>query len=111
LHGTIKGDRGDIRIKGKYYKSMSPSVAKEIGIAIIPQKIQLIPQLSVAENIFINNWPINHRNRLISWSKMHVMSEEILKKVELKINPFKKVPVVMMTFFAKKRSLKVVSTP
>ena len=40
LHGTIKGDRGDIRIKGKYYKSMSPSVAKEIGIAIIPQKIQ-----------------------------------------------------------------------
>ena len=47
--------------------------------------------MAICENIFINNWPINHRNRLISWSKMHVMSEEILEKVELKINPFKKV--------------------
>jgi ABC-type sugar transport system ATPase subunit len=91
LHGTVRGDRGDIFIKGKYYKSMNPSIAKEIGIAIIPQKIQLFPQLSVAENVFINNWPKNHRNRLINWAKMRAMSEQVLEKVELNIDPFKKV--------------------
>ena len=91
LHGTVKSDRGDIIVKGNYYKSMNPSIAKEIGIAIIPQKIQLFPQLSVAENIFINNWPRHQKNRFISWSKMHALSEEILDKVELDINPFMKV--------------------
>ena len=70
LHGTVKKDSGEILIKGVHYKDMQPSTAKSIGIAVVPQKLQLFPDLSVAENLFFNNWPRIGAIRSISWSKM-----------------------------------------
>ena len=42
---------------------------QEAGVALIPQKLQMLPNLSVAENIFINNWPGTSNSGLFPGSR------------------------------------------
>jgi ABC-type sugar transport system ATPase subunit len=56
-------------------------------VALIPQKLQMLSDLSVAENLFINIWPKNKHIGLISWKEIHAKAESLLKKVNLDIDP------------------------
>ncbi|MGW8181124.1 MAG: sugar ABC transporter ATP-binding protein, partial [bacterium] len=47
----------------------------------------MLPNLSVAENIFINNWPGKEQLGLVSWKKMEEKARELLLKVNLRIDP------------------------
>jgi len=91
LYGLTANDSGEITVKGVRYKSMSPATAKKIGIAFIPQKLQLIPELTVGENIFLNSWPRKRALRLIDWAEIKRRSEEFLRNLELSIDPTIKV--------------------
>ncbi len=78
-HGTYEGD---IVIDGQVcaFKNIKESEAK--GIAIIHQELALIPQLSVAENVFLGNEQTNF-GPVISWDKTRVKTKEMMKKVGL----------------------------
>ena len=91
LYGLIDKDSGEIHIKGTEYKKLSPSVARKIGIAMIPQKIQLVPELSIGENLFLNDWPRAQSSILIDWDEIQNKSHELLKKLELDLDPATKV--------------------
>lgn len=91
LYGLLDKDSGEIYIKGIEYKKLSPSITRKIGIAMIPQKIQLVPELSIGENIFLNNWPRAHSGILIDWDEIQTKSHELLKKLELDLDPTTKV--------------------
>lgn len=58
LSGALQPDEGIISIDGKEYASLTPSLAHALGIQTIYQELSLAPDLTVAENIFIGNWPI-----------------------------------------------------
>lgn len=90
LYGLVDRDKGEVRIKGKELSNVSTSAVKAMGVALIPQKLQMLSNLSVAENIFINNWPGNERLGLISWKKMEERAKELLLRVNLSIDPSKK---------------------
>lgn len=51
LSGAVQLDSGKITFEGIEYKKMSPYLSREIGIEIIYQELNLIPALTVAENI------------------------------------------------------------
>ena len=53
LNGIYKKDGGTIRIRGEEVDIASPEHAKSLKIGIIHQELNLMPHLSVAENIFI----------------------------------------------------------
>lgn len=53
LTGAHEPDNGTIRFDGHDYTRLTPRKAMEIGIACIYQELNLIPQLSVTENIFL----------------------------------------------------------
>jgi ABC-type sugar transport system ATPase subunit/ribose/xylose/arabinose/galactoside ABC-type transport system permease subunit len=53
LSGEISGYGGEVRIDGAARRMESPREAIEAGIAVIPQELQLVSSLSVAENIFL----------------------------------------------------------
>ncbi len=78
-HGSYEGD---IVIDGQVcaFKNIKESEAK--GIAIIHQELALIPQLSVAENVFLGNEQTNF-GPVISWDKTRVKTKEMMKKVGL----------------------------
>lgn len=53
LSGAHSPDDGKIIIDGKPYASLSPKLSLEMGIGIIYQENDLIPTMSVAENMFV----------------------------------------------------------
>ncbi|MCB2012796.1 MAG: sugar ABC transporter ATP-binding protein, partial [Geminicoccaceae bacterium] len=53
LAGAQPPDRGTITFAGGTVELSSPLVAQELGIVTIYQEFNLVPTLSVAENIFI----------------------------------------------------------
>lgn len=60
--GAITPNGGIIKVGGGEYAKMSPKLAKDNGIAVIYQDINLIQPLSVAENIFFGS----HKGKLFS---------------------------------------------
>ena len=73
---------GDIVVNGDVcqFKGIKESEAK--GIAIIHQELALIPQLSIAENVFLGNEQTD-MGVVISWDKTRVRTQEMLQKVGL----------------------------
>jgi ribose transport system ATP-binding protein len=90
LYGLVERDEGDIWIEEARLSHVSTKAVKEAGVALIPQKLQMLSNLTVAENIFINNWPGHERLGLVSWKGMEARAEELLGKVNLQIDPGRK---------------------
>src|SRR5687768_12883359 len=57
LSGVYSRDQGLIQFQGQVVDFRSPRAAQEHGIATIYQELALVPQLSVAENVFLNREP------------------------------------------------------
>jgi len=76
---------GDIILNGELstFKNINESEAK--GIAIIHQELALIPQLSIAENVFLGNEQTEF-GPVISWDKTRLKTMEMMKKVGLNEN-------------------------
>ena len=58
LAGAIHPDEGEIIVEGQSYSQMEPKKAMELGIGVIYQEFNLIPYLTVANNIFLGNEPV-----------------------------------------------------
>jgi ABC-type sugar transport system ATPase subunit len=86
LGGAYQPDGGKIIIEGKPVIISSTSMAQHFKIAVIYQEFNLIPDLSVAENIFISREPKIGKS-FINWRKINNEATEILKKLEIDINP------------------------
>src|SRR5450755_774449 len=55
LAGVHRPDSGIIEIDGKQIDMRSPALSREAGIAIVYQESAMVPELSVAENIFLGD--------------------------------------------------------
>ncbi len=81
---------GDIVFEGNVMKFHSVRDSEITGIAIINQELAMIPELSVAENIFFGH-EIKKKNGLVDWSETYTRATEFLNMVRLDVNP--KLPV------------------
>ena len=77
LVGVHQKDAGEITVRGQRFEHASPSEALRRGIAIVPQELSLVPELSVAENVFLGNFVTGH-NRLIDWKATQRRAEDLL---------------------------------
>ena len=85
LTGVYKLDFGEIFYDGKSIKPESPQHIQKIGINTVYQEVNLCPNLSVAENIFIGREM--YRYGFLNWKEMKKKSEEILReKLDLNID-------------------------
>ena len=86
LTGAIQPDSGEIDLEGVVHSSFSPHEAIfDLGISAIYQEFNLVPYLSVAENIFFGKEIT--RGILINMNKMCSETEKILDRLGMKINP------------------------
>lgn len=90
LSGAFKHDSGTIVFEGEKLNLHTPTDARDRGIVKIHQELQLVPELSVAENIFLGR---ERRNNLgfIDYKAMEEIAEIHLMEVGLSINPRSKV--------------------
>ncbi|MBY5564889.1 sugar ABC transporter ATP-binding protein [Rhizobium leguminosarum] len=86
LAGIYTPDKGDIRLKGIEIRLKSPLDALENGIAMIHQELNLMPFMTVAENIWIRREPKN-RLSFIDHGVMHRMTEELFARLNISIDP------------------------
>ena len=65
LCGELAKDGGTIALRGQPIELASPRQALHAGIRILPQEVHIVPELSVAENIFLSDLPTTRRWRLL----------------------------------------------
>jgi len=85
LTGVYQMDSGMILFDGRQISPQSVSDSMKIGISSVYQEVNLCPNLTVAENIFIGRQPIR-AGALIDWKKMNALSQKALERFNLNIN-------------------------
>ncbi|MHC4722185.1 MAG: sugar ABC transporter ATP-binding protein [Planctomycetota bacterium] len=89
LSGAYQKDSGNIRIDGEEVNITNPHMGRKSGIAIIYQEFALAPDLTVAENIYLDH--LGSRKGFINWSRLYRDASEVIKSVGFDINPRSKV--------------------
>lgn len=85
LTGVEIKDRGQIELDGKPINPRSTQEAQHEGISTVYQEINLCPNLSVAENIYIGREPRN-KFGTINWKKINADAKALLSGFDLNIN-------------------------
>ncbi|MFN4238894.1 MAG: sugar ABC transporter ATP-binding protein [Vogesella sp.] len=86
LAGVQPPDKGVFRLNGKDVALASPLDALEKGIAMIHQELNLMPYMTVAENIWIRREPLG-RFGLIDHGRMADMTRQLLTELAIDIDP------------------------
>lgn len=76
--GRLRPDSGEISLFGERVRLRSPRDAQHRGVALVTQDLRLAPDLSVAENVFLGDWPGAVR---ISWRDMVRRASQILRRL------------------------------
>lgn len=91
LVGAYHKDSGQIFLKGQPVEINSTTDSEKLGISMIYQEFNLIPNLSVAENIFLGRELTNGPLKKIDYEEMIRQSQSVLNRLHVKINPRTKV--------------------
>ena len=82
--GVYLPDAGSVRLAGKSIVNDSPRQALERGISMIHQELNLAPNLSVAENIFLGHAPT--RGGLIDWRRLYADAEALSARLGIELD-------------------------
>lgn len=85
LSGALQKDEGEICISGQAVNIQTPSEAEKYGVSIIYQEFNLIPGLTVAENIFLRRYP--KKNGAIDWKQMKENAQKVLEQIHCSLQP------------------------
>jgi len=85
ITGALALDAGEIRMSGEVVRIGSPLEAQRLGIRTVYQEIDLLPNLSVAENILLGREP--RRFGGIDWRATRRLAREALAGLGLDIDP------------------------
>ncbi|MCK6264524.1 ribose ABC transporter ATP-binding protein RbsA [Vibrio sp. ZSDE26] len=83
LTGIYSLDGGDIHYQGKPTAFKGPRDSQQAGISIIHQELNLIPELTIAENIFLGREFTSPLGR-IQWQKMYHEADKLLARLNVK---------------------------
>jgi D-xylose transport system ATP-binding protein len=80
-HGSFDGS---IHIDGVAQRFKGIRDAERAGVAIVFQEFSLVPELSVAENIFLGRLPSS--NNVVHWNELHARAKELLDQLGVEID-------------------------
>ncbi|MBN2132959.1 MAG: ATP-binding cassette domain-containing protein [Sedimentisphaerales bacterium] len=86
LAGVYQDYDGRIFLHGRQVSFAHPRQAQEAGVAIIHQELNLIPHLSVAENIFLGREFVDSLG-LIDFKRMYSKARTLLDRLDLHVDP------------------------
>lgn len=84
LTGVYAADCGEILLKGQRIRPASPRAAESLGISTVYQEVNLIPGLSVADNILLGRQPV--RFGFLRKKKMYEIARQALNRVGVEID-------------------------
>ncbi|AMA73933.1 MULTISPECIES: sugar ABC transporter ATP-binding protein [Aneurinibacillus] len=87
LTGIYPKDSGTIRVRGQEVNFSGPKEAEQMGIAVIHQELNIIPQLTVMENMFLGRDLCYGRTGILRTREMKQKTREYLGRLGVDIDP------------------------
>lgn len=84
MTGALEGDGGGMSFLGSPLKLKSTAHAQSVGISTVYQEVNLLPNLTVAQNLYLGREP--KRFGLIDWKRINRQSREVLQRFDLDID-------------------------
>lgn len=79
LAGDYEADVGSIEIGDESHRSLDPLAARRQGIRMIFQELAAAPELSVAENVMLGQWPA--KRGIVDWRSLRTSARGILEEL------------------------------
>ncbi len=96
LAGVYRKDSGEILFEGSALELNGSHDSLARGIKVVFQELALIPQLSLAENVFLESFPLRGGRR-IDWRALNHRTGEILQSIGMDLNPAAKVSALTVS--------------
>ncbi len=87
LTGIYKKDAGRILINGRQVEIESVRAAQALGISMIHQELNLVPHLSVAQNVYIGREPRRAGGIMLDEAAINEATQQLFKRMNLAIDP------------------------
>lgn len=84
ITGIYEKDEGTMQFDGREVNFQNVKQAQDAGISTIYQELNLIPQLSVAENLFLGRQPV--KNGMVAWKHIYSQAEELLNDLGIHVD-------------------------
>ena len=94
IAGLYRQDEGTLEIEGKAVEFHSPADSLVHRIKVVYQELDLAPDLSIAENVFLGNLP-KKALRTMDWQALYSRTSELLLDLGLDIDP--EIPISALT--------------
>ena len=91
ITGVVKPNTGSVTYEGKPLNITHPSEIFDLGIGIVYQEFNLMPDLTVAQNILIGREPQSWFKGFLNERKTIQRAREVLEELECGIDPERKV--------------------
>ncbi|MFC0329032.1 sugar ABC transporter ATP-binding protein [Paenibacillus sepulcri] len=91
LSGLVEPDEGEIYFEGRTVQLDNPQAALRLGIAMIHQELNPIPEMTVAENIFLGREPHYPGTPFVNKRKLEEQTRELLAEFRFDAEPDTKV--------------------
>ncbi|WP_121299520.1 sugar ABC transporter ATP-binding protein [Planococcus citreus] len=87
MSGIYTRDSGTVEVKGKKVEFTSPKQAEAEGIAVIHQELNILPHLSIADNLFLGREETVGRTGILKTKDMERKTKKTLGDLGLDIDP------------------------
>ena len=91
LSGVYSKDSGRVLVRGKDEEIHNPRAAQNLGICMIHQELNLMPHLTIAQNVFIGREPRLGLPFMLDQKRINEQTRELLARLHLKLDPRTKV--------------------
>lgn len=86
INGIYQPDAGQIIIDGKEVKINNPIEARSLGISMIFQELNYIPEMTIEESLFVGNWPKDKAGK-VDWKEIRKRTLDLLEREKLHYHP------------------------
>lgn len=107
LTGAHEPTEGIIEYKGQKYNKFEPKQAKDLGISAIYQEFNLVPYLTVAENVFLG--AEKTKGLFLDKASMEARTKELAESMGIDINPRAKVKELGVAYMQIVEIIKAIS--
>ena len=87
INGIYTPDEGEILLDGQPVKIENPIHARSLGISMIFQELSFVPEMTVAENIFLGRWPVDKYHR-VNHAEMYRQTQALMEREGLRYSPY-----------------------
>ncbi|MFV0517211.1 MAG: sugar ABC transporter ATP-binding protein [Aminipila sp.] len=108
INGIYKPDGGQLYIDGKPVQVKDPIQAQSLGIAMIAQELNYVPEMSVEENLFLGRLPVNKFGN-IKWKEVRQRTVEFLEREGLNYTPDQKLKTLTVSDIQMLEIIKAIS--